>query len=1087
MKKNIIFSLLCALLLIISNNALAQAPSIIRGKIIDAATKETLPFVTVVEIDEKGRFVVGTTSDANGNYVIKLKDVKDSIQISFVGYKKYTFLANNRTKVDIELQQETQDIEEVKVVASKVGNDGITQVRDRATAVTRLETKEMKAVMSTTVEEMMQGRMGNVDITSVSGDPGAGLNIRIRGTASLNAKNNPLIVINGIPYDASFENFDFAGADVQKFGNLIDVSPEDIESIEVLKDAASTAVWGSRASNGVIMIKTKRGIKSKPIFDYTYKFTRAEEPDAIPMLDGPGYARLISEAHYNKYIREEFSTEQIAYNSQWKDYHNFSQNTDWVKAITQIAYTNQHDFSVRGGGDKSKYNMSVGFFDEGGTTIGNRLKKLTLRSSLDYELSKNLQFRTDIMYTRYDQDATFDAGDWWYEQTNRLVRSVAYRKMPNMSIYELDTLGNSNGQYYTPSSKLIKPGGENEDLLQRIEDGYYNPVAWVNLTKNKTYKDNTRALFNIKYTILPNLIYNSTVTLDIFDSKQSKFLPFKALGIDYYGGNSNKAVNEFNKKSSVNTINQFIFTPKLNPDHNLTLMTQFDTQDDFSKMLKVETTNAASPDMQQTVGDKKITYFDSNKSQYRSVGLFATANYIYKDKYIIMVGAKGEGNSKFSQDSRWGVFPTTSVAWRISNESFLKPVKFINEFKLRASWGQSGNLPDGNYLYYNIYNSGSDYIDMPGFRPSGMELTSLKWETIDQINLGFDLLILKERVNMVFDVYKKKTIDLYIKDAAIPSTSGFSTINLNDGEMENRGIEFSIDVAFVKTTDLQVDFNFNIAKNENTVLRLPKNYTYEYGNVLKNGEYKIIVQPGTPLGGFYGYRYLGVYATDADAVARDKHGNPITTLNGTPLRMIMGGGESYTFKGGDAKYDDVNHDGKIDELDIVYLGDLNPKFTGGGGLKVKFKNIMLNSFFTYKVGAKIINQTRMDTEKMYNHDNQSVATNWRWRREGDITKIPRALYGEGFNWLGSDRFVEDGTFIRLKTLSVSYSFNESFCKKIKVKELKVYTTFYNLYTWSNYSGQDPDVALPSKPDELPVDRSRTPPSIRVMFGANLTF
>ncbi|MBN2262457.1 MAG: TonB-dependent receptor plug domain-containing protein, partial [Prolixibacteraceae bacterium] len=294
MKKNILLAGFLLLLISFINPLYSQTSAIISGSVTDKATKEPLAFVNVVEIDKNGRFVSGTVTDINGNYVIRVKDTNNSIQISFIGYTKFTSAIGNRTTMDVALDSESLGLEEVKVIAEQIGNDGITKVRDRATAVARMDFKELETVATTTVEEMLQGRMGNVDITAVSGDPGAGINIRIRGTSSLNARNNPLIVINGIPYDAEFdESFDFGSADIEKFGSLIDVSPEDIESIEVLKDAASTAVWGSRASNGVLMIKTKRGIKSKPIFEYTFKTTFGKEPDPIPMLDGSGYAKLI--------------------------------------------------------------------------------------------------------------------------------------------------------------------------------------------------------------------------------------------------------------------------------------------------------------------------------------------------------------------------------------------------------------------------------------------------------------------------------------------------------------------------------------------------------------------------------------------------------------------------------------------------------------------------------------------------------------------------------------------------------------------------------------------------------------------------
>jgi TonB-linked SusC/RagA family outer membrane protein len=680
MKRIILLSGLLICLLSGFNKAQGQS-AIIRGKIVDSVTKETLMAVNIVEIDKNGRFISGTVTDINGNYVLKVSDVKNEVQVSFIGYKKQTFSIDNRTTIDIILETESFAVEDVVVTGAKLGNDGMTNVRDRATAVTRLELKGLESVMSTSVEDMLQGRLGNVDISSVSGDPGAGLNIRIRGTASLNARNQPLIVINGIPYDANIDDaFDFASADIEKFGNLIDVSPEDIESIEVLKDAASTAVWGSRASNGVLMIKTKRGTKSKPIFEYTFKLTSAHEPDPIPMLDGAGYARLITEEHYNV-NRNEFYSQEIAFDPEWEEYHNYSQNTNWVKEITQTAFTQQHDFSVRGGGDKSRYNMSMGYFDEGGTTIGNNLEKLNLRSSLDYDLSSKLQFKSDIMFTRYNQDNTYDVEDSEYGGW-KTVRAVAYRKMPNLSVYDLDTLGNSSGEYFTPIS-----------TLQGTARDYYNPVAFVNLGSQKRFKDNARALFSAKWSITPQLTWNGTVTLDLFDQKISKFLPYKAIGYNYTDDITNKAVNEFSKKSSIFTINQLVYRPDFGTDHDVFFMGQVDTEESRSRWYKTESSNSASPFITEPVNDKHLVYFGSSYTEYRSLGFYVTGSYKWKDKYSVMVGAKYEGNSKFSAESRWGLFPTVAGFWRLSGEEFMKSANFIDDLNLRLSWGQSGNSP----------------------------------------------------------------------------------------------------------------------------------------------------------------------------------------------------------------------------------------------------------------------------------------------------------------------------------------------------------------------------------------------------------
>ncbi len=1085
-KSNHYLTALTLLLLI--SGALHAQTIVLKGRITDAGDKSTLVGANVVEVDKNGRYIKGAIADVNGNYVLEVSSSQAIVQVSFIGYIKQTFEVGKITRLDVALEPESIQMAGVVITGERMGNDGVVPIRDRITAVSRIELSDLKGSSSTTVEEMIQGRLGNVDITQLSGDPGAGLNIRIRGTASLNARNQPLIVVNGIPYETQIdESFDFAQADVDKFGNLIDVAPEDIESIEVLKDAAATAIWGSKASNGVLMINTKRGIKSPPVFQYNFKVTRAHEPPHIPMLDGPGYARLITEAHYNVTYNT-FSNDEIAYrpnDEEWDQYYNFAQNTDWIEEITRVAYTLQNNFSVRGGGAKSKYNLSMGYMDEEGTTVGTGLKKFNMLTALDYDLSSKLQFRTDILFTRYDQDETYAhkfSDGFEYSKDN--FRTKVYAKMPNMSVYERDTNNVVYDDFFIPSNGTIQ--GNAKD--------YFNPVAFATLPTNKTYKNNTRASFNLRYKPISVLELTGQVTLDVFDSKNHKFLPYKAIGYDYSNVITNNAYDNFIKKSTINTTARALYHPDLGDNHNITVRGQFDSQESVQNTLEIETRNTASGYSDNIDANQRIDKMNSGSSTFRLIGFFMDAYYDYKDKYFFMIGAKSEGSSRFSPESRWGVFPTASVGWRISGENFLKDKKFINDLMLRASWGQSGNTPEDNYLYFRKYGAGTDvaYVDMPGIQPTNIELTGLKWETIEQTNFGLTYSGFQGRIYVVFDVYNKKTKNLYIKDAKIPQSTGYATINSNVGELLNRGWEFMIDSKILEGDQWSFDINLNASQNKNIILSLPENYQYTYGNMLDNGNYKISNVPGQPIGGFFGYRYLGVYPTDEDAIVRDEFGqivyDPVTSV---PLITTMGGARPDKFEGGDAWYDDINHDGIIDENDLVYLGDLNPKLMGGISPRFHYRNWILNLFFYYKVGQKIINQTRMDLEKMTTHDNQSKATNWRWRRSGDITDIPRAYYpGETnptFNYLGSSRFVENGDFIRFKSVSIKYNLGQKLCSKLRLDNVSLYLTGYNTYTWTNYSGQDPDVSQPTKPDELPKDWSRTPPSIRYMFGADITF
>ena len=1075
--RTILLTVLCTFLMLFieSINMSAQTKFIISGQIKD----DTGPLlgVNVVEIDKDGRFISGTTTDLDGNFALAVSKRDATVQVSYLGYSTKVFELAGRNKLNVDLEEESIKMQEVVVTADRMGNDGIISVRDRATAVSRLEMVEMNELMTSTVEEMLQGRLGGVDIAAISGDPGAGVNIRIRGTASLNARNEPLILVNGIPYDANIEdNFDFGTADVERFGSLIDVTPEDIESIEVLKDAASTAIWGSKAANGVLSIRTKRGFKSSPVFSYTSKITRSEEPDPIPMLNGYEYPKLITEAHFNKIVPNDPS------NLPDPEDKNYAQNTNWVEEITRIAYTLDNNFSVRGGGDKTRYDISAGYMSQEGTIINTKLDKINLRTALDYDLSDKIRLKTDIMFTKYDQDATYDWDNWDYKHgdIDKTVRTIAYKKMPNMSVYERDTANNILGNYFTPSYTIQ---GNAKDM--------YNPVAFANLGQHNRTQDNTRALFNIKYQITKNLVFESTITMDFFDQKRKKFLPYKAIGYSYDDDISNQASEEFLKKNNLQTINQLYYSTNIKGRHEISTLLRLRTEDETSKSYNIITSRSASPFLQEATGDVDIVSLSSGLSTFRTLSTYGQLHYKFDDKYIVTLGLNYEGTSKFSKDSRWGTFPSVSLAWRINEEPVINRIKAIDDLKLRFSWGVSGNTPWGNYLYFNSYEAKSDfsYNGIAGVRPEGVELTSLKWENIEQINPGLTLSAFDYRLTLEADYYIKTTTDLYLDQFNIPTYTGYAKIAQNSGTMENRGWEILADITLVKRERLNIQTTFNLSSNENIVIEMPENYALEYGNMLGNGNYNINIEPGNSIGGFYGYRYLGVYKDNTELVAVDINGNQIYDIGDIPLEMIHGSG--YVFQQGDAKYKDQNYDGVIDELDLVYLGDLNPDLMGGFGPRVsyttKIGEFVVNGFMYFKLGQKIINKTRMDTENMYFDDNQSVATNYRWRRPGDETNMPRALSGDGYNWMGSDRFVEDGSFLRLKTTSFSYMPSEEICKRLSLRELRIYVTAYNLFTWTRYLGQDPDVAQPSDPKQLPMDNSRTPPSKQIIVGLNITF
>ena len=494
-----------------------------------------------------------------------------------------------------------------------------------------------------------------------------------------------------------------------------------------------------------------------------------------------------------------------------------------------------------------------------------------------------------------------------------------------------------------------------------------------------------------------------------------------------------------------------------------------------------------------------IKGMSTSYKQWRSIYYTFSMHYSYKSRYSLDFSVRADGSTKFGPDQRWGVFPAVSARWNIIDESWMEwSRKWLSMLSIRPSWGRVGNQPTEDYLYESKFGTGSAYIDMNAMNQSNMRLTDLRWETKSTYDVGMDLGFLDDRLKLTLEWYHSTTDDMLMRDVSIPSSTGFSKLAYrNVGKMRNLGWEFNITTnRIIKAGKFSADFNVAFGNNKNEILEmdatvlnmLNTKFTQENRNVLQR------VQLNNPFGAIYGFRYKGVYQYDTyqpdkpDATApvvRDANGNVVLDGSGDPIPMYFAYGTTneYRFRGGDAIYEDINHDGTIDELDIVYLGNSNPKFDGGFGTTIRWKRLSLNVFFNYRVGGKIINYGRMYSESMYNTENQSVSTNWRWRKDGDVTEIPRALFQSGYNWLGSDRFVEDGSFLRLKQLTLNYSFDPKLLKKAHLNTLNLSLTLNNMFTVTKYTGADPEIS----PNNIGVseDKNRTPRSRYFTFGLTI--
>jgi TonB-linked SusC/RagA family outer membrane protein len=1071
---------------ILAQQSPASTPVIVRGKITDKADKLAIIGASVVELDKDKRTVTGVVTDIDGNYALKIKDPSHTISVSYLGYKTQTFAINGRATINVVLESNYNELAGVTVTATKAGNSGLLTIADRdlTTANVTIDAKLLQEMQSTSIDEALQGRIAGVDIASNSGDPGSGMSIRIRGTSSISGSADPLIVVDGLPYETTVpSDFNFGTADQDGYAQLLNIAPADIETITILKDAAATAVWGARASNGVLLITTKRGTIGSPTINYAFRGSMSTVPQGIPLLSGDQYSQLIPELVMNRngvplntLINKEFQYDPS--DVYW--FKNYSNNTDWIDAINQTGLSGDHTLSLQGGGEKARYYTSVAYLDQKGVTRGTGLNRISARLNLDYTVSNRIRFRTDIAYTHSVTDRNYVDGTG----NGDGVRSVANNKLPNMSIFEYDEFGNMTPNYFSPALNI-----------QGAYPRTYNPVALSEFASNQQTGERITPIFNLKYDIIPNVFFSDfQVMFDINNSKVNNFLPQNATGRPFTETVVNRAgdsdLDQFRVQSKAN----FIFNPKIGDKHELQTLLSLQTDDYKGVSQESLTSNTASslltdPSNPSRTQNTELR-LNTGINQSRSVGALLSAQYKYDDKYIINVGIRADGSSKFGPNNRYGYFPSVSTRWRVSSEKFMRKLKFVDDLSVRASYGQSGRAPRSDYLFYNFYNNfQSNYLGLSGIYPANIELTNLRWETVTGTNLGFNLEMLNKKLKIDVDFYQNRSTDLLFENLQISAVSGFNDLDLNFGKLDNRGWEVGINATPYKSKKLTIDFGFNIARNSNVIREISEFFPAESGFSDRNGSYKQFLQVNNPFGSFYGYKFKGVYKDLSATVAKDKNGEPIIGPSGLPIYMRFNfPATDYVFQPGDAMYEDINNDGNIDSRDVVYLGNSNPKFTGGFGPSFNYKNrLRLSTFFSYRIGYDVVNRTDLLTTNLSGYDNQSTAVLARWRNPGDETNIPRALFNSGYNWLGSDRYVEDASFLRFRTATLSYSLGEKVLKKIKVADMRIFITGENFFTFTNYRGQDPEVQVPRGVFGIAQDNSRTPPTKRFTFGLSTRF
>ena len=1074
-----------------------QAGDIISGTVNDEMGPVMM--ANVVEIDAAKRIVASTVTDMNGNFSFKLKNPKDKLRITFVGYKT-VLVPINRTHFDIKMEDATQ-IQEVVVTAKKrSGGSGLNiPVDEISTAQQSISMSEFSGLALTTVDEALQGRIAGLDIVANSGNLGSGTSMRLRGVSTINGSSEPLIVVDGNVWQTGGQQID-GDMNEEKFAQLLNINPEDIESISVLKDAAATAIWGSQGSNGVIEIKTKRGTRGKTRVSYSFRLTGTYQPKGYEMLNGDEYTMLLKEEYFNPQMSDVASNiPELNYDPSFSEYQMYNNNTDWLKEVKKVGWRQNHYIALSGGGEKAHFRIGAGYDRETGSIIEQQLDRFSSRVNLDYFVSDRIKIETNIALT-YTKN----------KKNNGDLLGIAYTRMPNLSVYEQDRNGNDLEEYYSMLPTV------SESLKDQLD--HKNPVALAYLAKNDETSYNIEPEFKLRYNLLSieeektHLNYEGKVVFNIFNNYNDTFMPL-SLGtagwndpeVGNHQSSANRTSSNSSKSFAVTTTHTLTFTPAFrNKDHSLTMMLRGQLTSGHNSSQSTTEWGLPSGSIQNPAAQGIITGMDTNSGEWRSIYLTYSAHYAYKGRYMADFSVRRDGSTQFGGDQRWGNFPALSLRWNVHKEPwFKKSLPWISMLSVRPGWGIVGRQPGQEYLYFSTYTGGNNYMNQGSMHPENIQLKNLKWEQKETFNLGADFGFLNDKITGNIEFYWQFTSDLLMKSYGIPTSSGYPNLTWkNAGNMKNVGWEFNLNGnRIIKAGKFSADFNITFANNKNQITSMDEtclsNLNKEFDR--NNGSYLTRVELNRALGSIYGFRYQGVYqyshysetevkgVSGPDApVARDKDGNVILDEHGlTKPVMFCAGTVNYEFKGGDAKYEDINNDGQINELDIVYLGSSLPKFTGGFGFKLNFGRLSWNNQFNFRYGNKIINKARMDVENMYSNNNQSRAVNWRWRVEGDITEMPRALYRTGYNFLGSDRFVEDGSFIRLNYTQISYSIDPKHLKKYGLSQLSFYVSANNLFVLTKYSGADPEVSYGSM--GITTDAAKTPRSKSFTGGITIPF
>ena len=1020
-------------------------------KVKGVVKDETGEPVIGATVMEKGSANNGVITDIDGNYTIEIAS-DGLLAVSYIGCKDQEIKVNGREVINVNLADDNKVLDEVVVVGY-----GVQKKRDVSTAVSSVKAEALANNPSTDFRQALAGKMPGVQVTVPSGDPEGSVSIRVRGVSTVNAGSDPLYVVDGVPMERGFAN----------------LNTNDIESVEVLKDASAAAIYGSRGSNGVVLVTTKKGTSDKLSNSYDGYVGIQNVSKKLDMMNAYEYAEFVKDARDNAYLSKVPGGSASDPNSVRPkgnmqiaaDFFPYLQgvkgltDTDWQDAIFRTAMTTGHNVSLSGKSNSINYFVSGNYMKKEGTIIGSDFEKYGGRLNLSGQ-HKRLKFGVNFAPS-YSVSNTVDASG-----ASGIVQS-ALMMPPIFPVYNADGSYNYQGNGYL----RIGTDYEHNEVL--------NPVAMARLQSNVTDRMSITGKVYAELELMKGLSYKLSLGGDYYGAHNDKYrqssLPLK--GKDYYDSPSNP-VGYSSSSFFFNWLveNQLTYTTTINKKHNITAILVQSAQKETKKTDNVTATDYPN-DYIQTVNGGTVTKGGSDKTQWSIASYLARVQYNYEGRYMLSAAIRTDGSSRFGKNNRWGYFPSASVAWRISDEQFFKNVKelsFINDMKIRASYGVTGNFEIGNYDHLatmstdNYILGANGGLLQYGYKPDNIKRDDLSWEKNQMINAGIDLQMFDGYIGFSVDYYNTNTSNMLLY-VPVPLLTGYSTSLQNIGKVNNRGWELALTSQHTFANGFGYSFNANYAKNTNEVKELgPGNAPIISTGSVGHAFYKTEV--GKPIGNYYLLVQDGIFAT-ADDLKKYPH------FDNTEV--------------GDFRFVDVDGDGKLDlDKDRTICGNYMPKFTYGFGGKLWYAGFDMDFNFQGVYGNKILNLNKRYLDNMEGNTNGTKIALDRWRSpenpgSGSVNKANRKQ--TGYNSRTSTWHLESGSYLRLQNLSLGYTLPRALTQKFKVEKLRVYVSGQNLFTITDYSGYNPEVnARPSKNLTPGEDYGTYPLARTYMFGLNLT-